>query len=248
MLKPRASLREFLNTPESLSYINYNISKRGFIGDSDTLSELQGAVVESLLSNEYYYEEEFEYSLKTYINLVITQVIDRYKRKPDAFNGELVSLDANCGDEEGMTYHDVIGDDDSLTNTSRVFTERGMPELLTYYMTKLPEQQADVFVMKAVFGYSHEEVSDILDISVAYSKQLYLEAKRELRFFRESEQAYEAQLEIGNVSGRIISNNASDAGVWADWSWNDNHAEPGPVHIYSKPDIQEYCEQRGINY
>lgn len=240
-MKPKANIRDFLKSPESLNYISYNINKRGFTGDSDTLSELQSAVVEYLLANEEYYEQEFQYGLKTYINLIVTQVIDRFRRRPDALNGELLFLDSGCGDEEGNTYHDMIGPEDTLTEATRVYTERGAPDMLTYYMTKLPDQQSDVFVMKAVFGYTHDEISKLLDISVAYSKELYLEAKRELQTFRDAELAYEAKMQIGDVSGRIISNNASDAGVWNDWSWRESHAEAGPVKQYTQAEIAEYC-------
>lgn len=243
MNKPKINLRTFLETPESLSYISYNISKRRISVDSDTLTELQSAVVESLLAQEDYYENKFEYGIKTYINLVITQVLGRYERKPDALNGELVYLDAPLKGVEWVDSHEIINEDNSLTGSSRTFTEAGMPDTLTYYLAQLPEQQADVFALKAVYGHTYEEVCSLLGISLSYAEKLFLEAKRELIQFRKSEEAYEARLQIGNTSGRIITNECSDAGVWNDWSWREEHAEAGPVKQYSQAEIADYCQQ-----
>lgn len=226
----KQNIRETLEDPTFLNYILYNIKKRGIYGDADTLSEIQSSVVESLLINEEYYATEFKYNLKTYTNLVITQVFDRFMRKPDALNGELVFLDEPTG-EFDMTHHDILCSDDALTESERSYTRLGRPDDLTYYLTQLTEQQSDVFALKTVYGFTHQEVASLLGMSVAYSKELYQEAKRELATFISSERAYTARQVIGNVSGRIITNNVSDVGVWNDWSWIEAHNVPSPVTI-----------------
>ena len=232
----KQDLRETLEDSSFLNYILYNIKKRGFHGDSDTLTEIQSAVVESLLEHEEYYKTEFKYNLKTYTNLVITQVFDRVLRKPDALNGELVFLDAPTG-EYDMTNHDVLSQDASLADSTRAYTKVGRPEELTYYMAQLTEQQADIFVLKTVYGFTHKEAAQMFGLSEAYSKELYREAKRELAQFISSERAYVAQQQIGDVSGRIITNNDSDVGVWNDWSWREEHNVPSPVVTYNEEEF-----------
>lgn len=224
----KQNIRETLEDPTFLNYILYNIKKRGIHGNADTLSEIQSSVVEALLVNEEYYIKEFKYNLKTYTNLVITQVFDRFMRKPDALNGDLVFLDAPTG-EFDMAYHDILCSEDSLTDAERSYTRQGRPDDLTYYLSQLTEQQSDVFALKTVYGFTHKEVASLLGMSIPYSKELYQEAKRELAFFISSERAYKAKQQIGNVSGRIISNNVSDVGVWNDWAWIEAHNVPSPV-------------------
>lgn len=233
-MKVKEDLRESLNDSQLLKFIKFSIKRRGFIGDSDTLEEITSAVVETLLHREDYYTDVFKYGLKTYVGQVITEVLGKLSRNPDALNGELVFLDAPSGAMDGefsLTGHEIICQDDSMMESEREFTRPGVPNMITYYLTKLPDQQADVFALKAVYGHSHKEIADLLNISEAYSKELFLEAKRELHTFRDSERAHEAKMQIGNVSGRIITNECSDAGVWNDWAWREEHNVPGPVTI-----------------
>jgi len=226
----KQDIRETLEDKTFLNYILYNIKKRGLYGDDDTLSEVQSSVVEALLVNEEYYLKEFKYNLKTYTNLVITQIFDRFMRKPDALNGELVFLDEPTGEFE-MTHHDILCSEDSLSEAERSYTRLGRPDDLTYYLLQLTDQQSDVFTLKAVYGFTHKEVSELLGMSEAYSKELYREAKRELATFIDSEQVYKAKQRIGNVSGRIITNNMSDVGVWNDWAWIEAHNVTSPVTL-----------------
>lgn len=243
-MRAKEDLRESLSKPTTLKYIEFSIKRRGFTGDSDTLQEITSAVAETMLYREDYYNHTFKHGIKTYIGQVITEVLSKLARNPDALNGELVFLDAPSvsSEEDGaLTGHDTVCEDDVLRETQKFYTQAGVPSMMTYYLAKLPDQQSDVFAAKAVYGYSYKEICDLFDISLSYAEKLFLEAKRELMVFRRSEEAQEAQMQIGNTSGRIITNECSDAGVWNDWSWREEHAEAGPVHHYSQAEIADYC-------
>jgi len=216
----------------------------------ETLEDLRGDVVETLLYEEVYYEEKFAHSLRTYINLVVTRVIDRHARatREDALAISLESVLYECDEDGAFTGHDVVCGTDALESEHRYMTQDGIPDILTYYLAQLPEIQADVFAMKGVLGYTHAEIAELLKISEVYSKRVYADAQRTLRYHLDSEQAYKAQLSIGNTSGRIISHDESSAGVWNDWSWKESHAQPSDVKVYSKDEIAEYCMERGLNY
>lgn len=248
-MKTHERLRESLNNPIYINYI-YSVLKKRLPGVSqETYEDFVGDVVETLLYEEVYYEEKFEHSLRTYINLVVTRVIDRQARAEPVILVDMDRVLSDHDDEDGaVTGHDLISEADSLLSERRYMTEDGVPDILTYYLAQLPAIQADVFAMKAVLGYTHAEIASLLDISEMYSKRVYSDAQRTLRYHLDSEQAYRAQLCVGNTSGQIISHDESSAGVWNDWSWKDSHAEPGPVKVYSKDEIAEYCLQRGLEY
>lgn len=250
LLKER--LRDSIESSVYLNYILYKLKVRCPLVSKETLLELRSAVVETLLLEERYYEDTFRHSLRTYINLCITRVLDRASREPDALNGDLVWMDDTQGggddNESAYTLHDVLSEADLLRGKHRFCTEDGAPELLTYYLAQIPDQQADVFAMKAVLGFTHEEVASLLNISVVYSKYLYREAQMNLRVHYDNQSAYKVAQLLGNVNSKVISYRDESAKAWNDWSWKECHAEPSEVKVYSKDEIAEYCIQRGLNY
>jgi DNA-directed RNA polymerase specialized sigma24 family protein len=249
MVKDKKTLRESLQDTSNINFIKYLIDKRGLARDSETKEELVSAVVETMLAQESYYETHFEQGFKSYAKLVLTQVFDRMVKKPDALNGELVYLDApvKAGEqgEETVGSHEMLCKSDLLVESERFFTQGGRPSELTYYLSQLPDQQSDVFALKAVYGHTHEEIAELLGIGVDYSRKLYLEAKRELSAFRSSEMEYESRMQLGPLSGRLMTNDASMGGVWNDWSWREENAEPGPVKEYTPGEILDYVLERG---
>jgi hypothetical protein len=117
---------------------------------------------------------------------------------------------------------------------------------MTYYLSQLTDIQSDVFALKAVYGNTTQEVADLLGYTYKYTEHVYADAKIALAQAISNEEAYMAQQMIGDVSGRIITNNSGDTDVWNDWSWRESNAEPGPVKQYSRSDIGAYCTERGI--
>lgn len=65
----------------------------------------------------------------------------------------------------------AVPDDD---NTYRV-------ELIKDAMRKLPQGYKVIFSLYALEGYDHEEIADILDVSISTSKSQYHRAKQKIR-------------------------------------------------------------------
>jgi RNA polymerase sigma-70 factor (ECF subfamily) len=45
-------------------------------------------------------------------------------------------------------------------------------------IAKLPERARDVFVLRAVYGYSHEEIAELLEVAVSTSKSQHFRARK----------------------------------------------------------------------
>jgi RNA polymerase sigma-70 factor, ECF subfamily len=45
-------------------------------------------------------------------------------------------------------------------------------------IAKLPERARDVFVLRAVYGYSHDEIAEMLDVAVSTSKSQHFRARK----------------------------------------------------------------------
>jgi len=93
--------------------------------------------------------------------VVVNACHDRLRRRR-----ETVPLDPTGGENETLA---ATGSGDPAI---RVALERGIGSL--------PARQRSAFVLFAVEGFSHREISDILGVSVGGSKTLVFEAKRRL--------------------------------------------------------------------
>lgn len=93
--------------------------------------------------------------------VVVNACHDRLRRRRDT-----VPLEAPGGENETLA---ASGSGDPAL---RVALEKGL--------ASLPARQRTAFVLFAVEGFSHREISDILGVSVGSSKTLVFEAKRRL--------------------------------------------------------------------
>lgn len=232
-MKLRDDIRGALERPETLTLIKSLIKKRGYSGNPDVMNTLVTDVVIKLLENEVYFETKFKHSLATFIGQVLNAVLREAHGRPDALDGDLLHLDTPVTDEgsdEPLTLHDLFSEEDAVADTPTFITQPGVPEKMTYYLSQLTGRQSDVFTLKAVYGHTHTEIAELLGVSEKTARNTYLEAKRELYLLRQAEEAYEAKLEIGNVCGRIISNNDPATDVWNDWAWREENNIPGTVY------------------
>jgi len=247
-MKLHESIRGALEKPETLTLIKSLLKKRGFKGDRELVDTLVTDVVIKLLEREEYYETQFKHSLSTFIGQVITTVVREALERPDVLDGDLLYLDTPVSQEEmgeTLTIHDLFDESAVLADLPTFITQPGVADKMTYYLSQLPDRQADAFTLMYVYGHTAEDVADLMGISIQTVYGYVKEAKITLAEFRRSEEAYEAKLEIGDVCGRIISNN--DTGnVWADQFWQERHAQPGEVYHYSAEEIIQYCNERGL--
>ncbi|MEM8527871.1 MAG: sigma-70 family RNA polymerase sigma factor [Bacteroidota bacterium] len=68
-----------------------------------------------------------------------------------------------------------------LQQESEEYREKPSREILIEMIQQLPDGYRTVFNLYAIEGYSHQEISEILDISVSTSKSQYHKAKRTLQ-------------------------------------------------------------------
>ena len=186
-MKPKTNLRDFLENPAAFNYLSFKVKQRGFKGDSDTLLEIQSAVVQRLLEREEYYEESFEHGIKTFINLVITEVFGKFSRKPDALNGDLVFLDAPSDDEDGGTIHDVICEQEQFNQGKKDLTfEKTKFGLFVYKQQSSFDKQFFEINYKKKDVERHEKNLAELEIQFEQCKdEFYKESYQILKVYKE---------------------------------------------------------------
>ena len=92
--------------------------------------------------------------------IAVNHCIDYLRQKPD-----FIALESEPAAERP--------DEDTEPIWTADFTEKELLETVQ----QLPEQQRTVFNLYAIEGYSHRRIAGLLDISVAYSKQLHHRAR-----------------------------------------------------------------------
>lgn len=62
--------------------------------------------------------------------------------------------------------------------SNRTHSDPATLEDLERAIAKLPERARDVFVLRAIYGYTHEEIGGLLDVTVGTSKTHYFRARQ----------------------------------------------------------------------
>ena len=140
----------------------YNTCLRITNNEDDAKDVLQEAFVNAFNNiGTYKGKASFGAWLK---RIVVNRALNHIKRK----HFEMTSLD--------LENHDLVSDDSFRDDDTPYSTER-----IREAIKMLPDGYRVVFTMYLLEGFDHQEISDILKISVSTSKSQYNRAKKKLR-------------------------------------------------------------------
>ncbi|MFZ4634343.1 MAG: RNA polymerase sigma factor [Saprospiraceae bacterium] len=118
----------------------------------------------------------FDASLSTWIyritcNKALEHLRRRNRLKRRAFFQRLVGLDDPAGQQIA----------DPVNHPGIALEDKERAELLYRHLDRLPEQQKSALLLHKVEGLTHQEISDVLQVSVSAVESLIHRAKKKLR-------------------------------------------------------------------
>ncbi|MCP4723436.1 MAG: sigma-70 family RNA polymerase sigma factor [bacterium] len=120
------------------------------------------------------------------IFLKVFRNINRF-REDSSLNTWIYRIAVNtCMDRLKLKAHkdkgdDILEMDEKIPELSREYLPANDLNIIENEIQKLPEKCRAVFILRAIEDFKHEEISDILEISIGTSKSQYFNAKNILR-------------------------------------------------------------------
>jgi len=120
--------------------------------------------------------------------LTIFEKIDRFDPAKGSFLAWTHRIAVNCALMFLRKNKNMVFTQDDLTTlpaTEKLITQPDQMEQsdMDYYIDQLPEKSAVVFRLKAVEGYNHREIADMLCIESTASRAIYSRARKTLKTY-----------------------------------------------------------------
>lgn len=217
-------------------YVTHSLQERGY-NDPDLVQD----VFEAAMLHVDYFNHDFKGSVTNWINLLCVHVIDRVKRSTDLMNTDPYEIDYSDDSSEAF----LVTESDLLISTNGYYYSKNKEEV-DRYINMLPERQYNVVSLKLILGYTHDEISDKLNITKSASESSYSLGIKNLKQLLESDSPEEELLQDNKVLKPY-----GDKPYSGDWAWRPNESpdrSAGEVKHYSRNEVKAYCQEHNLNY
>ena len=196
--------------------------------------------IEDLIQETWYkvtlFQESYDPNkgtINTFLGLIVTHVYDRYIRGSDALTPDLIE-----------DVPDISNDDCMLTNNEHYYLQN--KDHVDQYMSWLPKKQRDILHLRLILGYSHEEISKALEITISNSQKICSHAMKNLEKLVESKDPGSE-----NISEGKGLKTRGDVPYSGDWAYRPNETpdrSPGMVKEYTPSEVYNYCQEHNVKY
>jgi len=226
--------KEFIKDNEALVQ-SLLLKKNSSLSEEDLKDLHQDTFEKCLLYKDYY--DETKGAVGTWLGLIVTHVYDRYIRSTDALDSDVSDIDQEEYDDLSLV--------DLLTSSDNHYFMHNK-EQVQYYIGMLPKAQQDKLYLHLILGYTHDEISEALDITPQSSRTLCSAAVKNLRQLVESDDPDKEVLKEPE-----LLQSRSKVPYSGDWSWRPNETpdrSPGLTKIFTASEVQQYCKENNLAY
>ena len=137
----------------------------------------------------------------------------------------------------------MVTDEEVLTESNSYYYYKNKDEV-DYLLNLLPEGQRDKLYLRLVFGYSHKEIAEQLNITEGSSRVACKTATDNLKKLCNSEHPEDVTLREYNILKPY--GNKPYAGDWAYRIGETEDRCHGKVKFYTEEEIQEYVDNKAM--
>jgi len=156
-----------------------------YYGDRTTISDLVQEIFTKALLRQDKYDPD-KGAITTWLSLLVNDAVSELKRKTkDAMTHIEKSLDSTTdwngtGDEEYLTGHDVLAQEDRLWADQMRFYSENM-DMVDAALGGLTSRMQFVVKSRLIDGMTHKEIASVMNISEENSRVMYLRGLQDLR-------------------------------------------------------------------